>query len=273
MNQSHNRGRKQLFIQLESTGGLAPAAPTQTSPAGGGFHAATRERRRVPAGKGKVPFAKMAQIVGAIVLMTGAGAAGYYGRAFHEKPVTSLSRGALPAIEYFVSGQSFSEVEEAKTLLQASVERMIQEIRDRSGVGGSPRGCKVSGRDSSQDQETRQMVSDLERRIAEFKGTVYELALVREYLWLLSREEQPERFLEVYLSALYPHPTDELVGLFADKALRASRFLGREPEVLKAFEYVNTIPFEFAGKRGILAVLEGARRAAPTAPSVSQHAS
>ena len=57
----------------------------------------------------------------------------------------------------------------------------------------------------------------------------------------MTREEEPERFLEVYLSVLYPHPTDELVGLFADKALRASRFLGREPEVLKAFEYVISI--------------------------------
>lgn len=167
----------------------------------------------------------------------------------------SLPRGALPAVEYFVSSQSFSEVEEAKTLLQALAERVIQEMRDRTSVGRSRWNISDPGRDPLEEREFLRVASDLQQSIAEFKGTAHELALVREYLWLLSWKNQPERFLEVYLSTLYPHPTDDLVGLFADKALRAGRLLGREPEVLKAFDYVNSIPLEFAGKGRILAAL------------------
>jgi hypothetical protein len=78
--------------------------------------------------------------------------------------------------------------------------------------------------------------------------------------------------LEVYLSALYPHPTEGLVGLFAERALGVSRILGREPEVLKALEYASNIPLEFEGKGRILAAMEGARWVAQTARLESKRA-
>jgi hypothetical protein len=232
-----------------------PAPPNLTPPADGLARAPFESGGCAAGAKRRILDAGMGRILAMLLLAALAGVSGYYVRAFREQVVTKLYPGAMPGLEYFVRGQSFSELEEAKTLLQASADRFAKEMRERSGVGESR---WRSGKPAN-DAENRQLADDFQRHLAVFKGSEHELTLLKEYLWLLCREEQPERFLDLYLPALYAHPTDGLVGLFADRALRTGRSLGRETEVLKAFQFVNSIPLDFEGKHLILAALDRAR--------------
>ena len=89
----------------------------------------------------------------------------------------------------------------------------------------------------------------------------------QEMLWLLWRESQYGRFVEVYLNALYQHPTAGLVGRFAGKALHSSQLVGREKDMMKAFQQVTSIPLDFEPKRQVMAAVEATSLVAQSSPS------
>lgn len=192
-----------------------------------------------------------------LLLAVAAGSVGYYLHAFRENSTTSLSVQRVAALDYYVSWESFSEVDEAKALLQAAATQIIQDLREQPGVGVFQ---VHTGPPSQKEEEERQLnraLTDLKERIEEFKGTEQELYLVQELLWILWREARHEDFVENYLRVLYQHPCHVLVGHFADKALLSSQGIGREQEIVKAFRHVTSIPLDFRARHQVRSVLNG----------------
>ena len=246
-------------ITLECLPALDGASPlaVAASPAG----QVARARARKFEGRG------IHALLGALLLAFMAGGFGYYLRAFAERTVSTLATQEIPAVGYFVSTQSFSEIAEAKALLEASAQQIIQELRERPGAGVLRVNTRANSRSDGIDLPFTRAVRDLESRIEEFKGTAQELDLSQEMLWLLWRESQYDRFVEVYLNALYQHPTAGLVGRFAGKALHSSQLVGREKDMMKAFQQVTSIPLDFEPKRQVMAAVEATSLVAQSSPS------
>lgn len=216
----------------------------------------TTARQTFRLGASKLESRGVHALLAAVLLGCVAGGFGYYLRAFGEPTISTLAAREIPSVGYFVSTLTFSEVAEAKALLEASAEQIIQELRERPGAGVARVNASVIPRGEGSNSPYTRAVRDLESSIAEFKGTAQEIVLSQEMLWLLWRESQYDRFVEVYLNTLYEHPTAGLVGRFAGKALQSSRIVGREEEMLKAFRQVTSIPTEFVSKRQVIAALE-----------------
>jgi len=206
-------------------------------------------------------------LLGAIVLAFAAGGFGYYLHAFRENSISSLSGRSIAALDYYVSWESFSEVDEAKALLQASAVQIIQEMREQPGLGVYQ--VKIGSASRHNIQLTR-VIGNLEQKIEEFKGTQQELLLVQELLWILWREGKHNQLVEVYLSVSYQHPTQVLVGHFADKALRSSQMIGREQDLIKAFQHITDIPLDFRAKWQVKSVMEGNNLVAQAMPPSSK---
>lgn len=68
---------------------------------------------------------------------------------------------------------------------------------------------------------------------------------------MLKREGNYHRWLDVYLAALYAHPTNPLVGDFALRALDLSQRCRRETEVRRAFQFVQDMPLDFEAKQRV----------------------
>lgn len=204
-------------------------------------------------------------LLGAILLAFASGGFGYYLHAFRENTTSALSVRRIAALDYYVSWDSFSEVDEAKALLQASATQIIQELREQPGVGVFEVNAGSISQNQGNDLQLTQALRNLEQRIEEFNGTQQELLLVQELLWILWRESRYGQFMDVYLRAIYMHPTHDLVGHFADKALHISQRLGREQEMMKAFRHVTMIPLDFRAKRRVWSILEGINLVAQTA--------
>jgi hypothetical protein len=195
--------------------------------------------------------ARLQLILGALFLTILAGAVGYYRGALRESSAARVSFQDVCSLDYFISWKSFSEIDGAKALLQAAAEQIIQAMQTRLVVGIVPV--------SNVTKEIKAIhfgkaIGTMDREIEYFKGSAQELLLVKELLSLLHREGNYNRWLEVYLKALYEHPTDELVGECADQALHTSKLLERELEVRKAFQHVCDIPFDFEAKQKVLRV-------------------
>jgi hypothetical protein len=200
-----------------------------------------------------------------------AGGFGYYLHAFRENSTTTISAQRIAGFDYYVSWESFSEVDEAKALLQASATQFIQDLRERPGVGVFKVNNGTASHSQGKNNQLTRAIQDLEQRISEFKGTQQELLLVQELLWVLWREDQYDRMIDAYLRVIYMHPTHILVGHFADKVLQSSQRVGREQEVMKAFRHVLNNPLDFEAKQQIRSVTDGinlvAQAASPTSKS------
>jgi hypothetical protein len=183
-------------------------------------------------------------------------------RSLAPGPTVSSTRGEVPRLEYFASANSFSEVEQVRTQLQALARRCLYQVQIRQAdalrarlPAGSP------GGDTERTSITG-LVQEFEERIREFQGTGEEPLLVRGLLLLLASDGAYERWLEVYLDFLYRRPTEELVGRLAREALTAGRATGRLAEVSAGLRHVVDIPVEFPGKREVRAALASAILAA-----------
>jgi hypothetical protein len=199
----------------------------------------------------KVTHFWMRRTIGAFLLALVAGAGGYYLHAFRADSVSTLPRQGVQAMECYFAWDSFSEVEEAKSLLKAAARQFIEELRTRPVVGVFTGAVDRPSTPEAKAAGFTKAVRAMEQTIAEFKDTEEELILVKEFLWLLQREENYDRWLDVYLAALYRHPTHPLVGDFAVRALHFSQVSGRETEVWRAFQHLNNIPLDFEAKRQV----------------------
>jgi hypothetical protein len=161
----------------------------------------------------------------------------------------TMRQAQLVPLDYFLEPKSFSEIESTKAVLDALAAQSISDARIRSSSVTS--GPRSQGRAAA----VLDAVTELDQRIAEFKGTEQELLLVREQLIRLHQAKLYDRWLDVYLTALYERPTHSLVGMEARRALVIAKEVGREMDVIAGLQHVRSIPFPFESKRLIEAAL------------------
>lgn len=186
-----------------------------------------------------------------LLLAAAVGCAGYYLGLTREQRESYRPAAARTRLDDFVSAESFSEVEQARAVLEALASQyikraqtlIVQELGGRGAASGDPAaraGRPILG-----------AIEMLEEAMVEFKGTGHEFELVKILLFALKREQLYDRWLDVYLETLYEHPTAPILGLMADDAVLVSRAVEREGEVAAGLRYVNDLPLDFLAKSRI----------------------
>jgi hypothetical protein len=161
--------------------------------------------------------------------------------------------GTLPPLDYLVPAESFSHVENTKRNLDALCVRLRLEVQLQILTND---GLIATNRRSSPGAHRwEDPIRDLERGMHEFQGTDRELFVAQDLLFVLKKAERYERWMEVYLKALYEQPTHPVVASFAREALVIGRLIGREQEVLAGLNHLRAIPFDFENKALVEAVL------------------
>ena len=197
---------------------------------------------------------KTLQLAIAMLLVLTAGGSGYFLRGLHDNPLTMLPT-SLPELDFFISEQSFSEVANAKALLQALSERYISEVRVLRYLDGTQSSSEVPSPFPADQEPLSVTIDVLQKGVEAFEGTGQELEVAYDLLLTLKSAGQYDRWLEVYLRALYEHPTHGLVEVFARDAVSIGRAVGRESEVVRGFRHLSDIPIEFKAKQRVQQLL------------------
>jgi hypothetical protein len=194
---------------------------------------------------------KSRSLIPSVLVAVLAASAGYWAHELRDNHAGRLLAHEMPPLEAFVSDQSFSEVETAKATLQALCTRYrVESQQQRSRLLQTAR--KAGGAPIAQTSPSyAPAIPWLRRGIEEFRHTGQELVLMQDLLLVLAHEGQGNEWLDMYLEALYRQPTADVVGQFAQTAVRFGRALKRSPEVSDAFQHVALIPLEFAAKQQV----------------------
>ncbi len=150
-------------------------------------------------------------------------------------------------LDYFISDDSFSEVHNAKAVLTGLSRKFLTELRSRAWIEAQENRADPHN-PGKNTVSAPGLILALERGIDEFKGTEHELRLIPDLLRALKANGLRDRWLEIYLTALYTHPTDEVVLTFAREAVQMGTRTGRQDEVADALRHVCTIPITFPSK-------------------------
>lgn len=137
------------------------------------------------------------------------------------------------------SPESFSEVQAIKAELIRLRMEYVESLRSTVGNAGGAEAVPQLGTDPA-------TVHRLECLIQEFSGTEESLAMTHLLLAILRRKEQWDRWMDVYLEAVYRHPTTPMVTYEKDRARQIARHAGREEELDRAFRYLAQIPSHIA---------------------------
>jgi len=186
-----------------------------------------------------------------VLLPVVAGWVGYYLGAMREMSVTYMPRGATVALDHLVSAESFSEVEHARAVLDALAVRYVENAQCLIAQEVMSRNANSGVRKPGAERPILAAIRMLDEAIPEFRGTGVELRLLRPLLLALKQERFHDRWLDVYLDALYLHPTHELVGVLADEAVAISQAAGREQELAVGFRCLSGIPLDLLAKSRI----------------------
>lgn len=198
---------------------------------------------------------KIKQLSCTILLSGLAAVAGYYSGALRQGTALFCAAETKFSLDDFYAPQSFSEVENAKALLTALSEQFVAGIHIertasyRKALLVNHTGIPVA------EPHLLEVIKKFDRGVAEFKGTEQELVLVEPFLTVLKKAKLYDRWTEVYLNALYQHPTHAMIGRLAAEALQVSQAAGRQGEVLDGFEHVSSIPVKFGVQAQVRAEL------------------
>lgn len=200
---------------------------------------------------------KIPMVLRTLLLMAATGTAAFGLRGLTPARTLTSPLAEVPPLEYFASAKSFSEVEQARTQLQALSRRYLFAVQVRQGeLLRASRASGGSGMSAAAARD-RQTVQELEAAIQEFRGTGEEPGLTHGLLICLAGERDYERWIDLYLDLLYRCPTEEVVGVLANAAVTAGQATGRLDEVLDGFRHVSSIPFDFEAKRRVQTALAG----------------
>lgn len=183
-----------------------------------------------------------------VLLPVVAGWVGYYAGAMREPTLSFLPKDATVALNYRVTADSFSEVAQARAVLDALADRYVEDAQMMIVRDGMKRPAIHEDQGASTERWLSAAIRMLEEAVVEFEGSSEELQLLPTLLGALKREQRPDRWLDVYLQALYEHPTHQVIGRLAQEALMVGRNVGREAEVTTALRFVTAIPLEFDSK-------------------------
>lgn len=173
------------------------------------------------------------------------GSVGYYAGVMRETSATHLPRGAAVALDFLVSAKSFSEVEHARAVLDALAARYVENAQGLIAQELMSRTANFGIEPSRSRRPIVAAIKMLDEAIPEFRGTGVELRLLEPLLYALKQEGFYDRWLDVYLDALYRHPTHEMLSSLADEAVVISQAVGRERELTTGLRYVSGIPADF----------------------------
>lgn len=176
---------------------------------------------------------------------------GYYVGVMRESSDAPMPRGTTVALDYLVSAQSFSEVEHARAVLDALATRYAQNAERLIVREYMSRHPNFGVRLSNSERPTVAAINLLEEALPEFRGTEAELQLLQPFLYALKAERFYDRWLDVYLEALYRHPTHKWVSSLSEEAVVISQAVGREKEVAAGLWYLTRVPQNISTKSRI----------------------
>lgn len=176
------------------------------------------------------------------------GGVGYYVGILREPGAVQLPKDGAVALEQLVSTKSFSEVEQARAVLDALAERYVENAQGLIVQEIMSRNPNFGIRQSKLERPMIAAIRMLDEALPEFRGTGAELRLLQPLLYALKDQRLYDRWLDVYLDALYRQPTHEMVSSLADDAGLISQAVGRESELAAGLRYVNDIPLNFPAK-------------------------
>jgi tetratricopeptide (TPR) repeat protein len=197
-------------------------------------------------------------LVSTILLAVGAGGlSGYFLRA--QKAESSLVVSVQDVInaEYLAPPDTFSRIKNTRNALDSLSTRV------QIGISDALMAYKQNPRNNESEKKKAEQV--LERAIQageaamqEFEGTGQQLGITHLFLRVLREAGQFNRWLEVYTSALYIHPTDLALCHLAGDAVKISRAAGQQQQVIEALRYALAFPADFAGRAEVQAALTSA---------------
>lgn len=193
---------------------------------------------------------KALKLAALLVLALTVGGSGYFLRGLREHEVLALPT-SLPELDLFINEQSFSEVENAKALLEALSKRYVTEVRIRRHLDSTQASPGEYAPSPMNQPSLSGALDELEKGVELFEGTGQEMEVAADLLRALKHARQYDRWLALYLQALYQHPTHELDGDFADDAVKISQAIGHAGEVFNAFRHLSNIPFDFGTKQRV----------------------
>ena len=183
------------------------------------------------------------------------GCVGYYVGVTRETDVTHTPRDAMAALDYLVSAKSFSEIEHARAALEALAARYAEKAQGLITGEVMSRNPNFGIRQSSSERPIVAAIKMLDEALPEFRGTGVEFRLLQPLLFALKQERLYDRWLDVYLDALYRQPTHEMVSSLAGDAVAISQAVGRERELTTGLRYASDIPPNFPSKSRIDSVV------------------
>jgi hypothetical protein len=188
------------------------------------------------------PVMKLKRIALLFLVSAVTGWVGYYVGVMWESSATHMPRGATVSLDYLASAKSFSEVEHARAVLDALAVRYVENAQGLIAQELMSRTANFGIEPSRSERPMLTAIKMLDEAIPEFRGTGVELRLLQPLLYALKQERLYDRWLDVYLDALYRHPAHEMVSALAEEAVVISRAAGRERELNSGLRYVGGIP-------------------------------
>lgn len=155
------------------------------------------------------------------------------------------------SVEYLLSEESFSEIENAKAWLEALATQSIIEARRRSAA-------ETQGHPYSDVPSVARALEEISARAEEFRGTAQEFRLRNEQFILLEKSGRRSEWLDVYLDLLYTYPTHSFCAEWGARALRIAGELHRTRELKEGWRHAAGIPRQFESKAVLRELLEEA---------------
>lgn len=176
---------------------------------------------------------------------------GYYIGVMREAGDTQMTRGAMAGLDHLASAKSFSEVEQARAVLEALAMQYVENAQSLITREIMSRNANFEIRPSSSERPMVAAIKMLDEALPEFQGTGLELRLLQPLLYALKQERLYDRWLDLYLDALYRHPTHEVVSSLSEEAVTISQSVGRERELTSGLWYLAGMPVNFPAKSRI----------------------
>ena len=192
-----------------------------------------------------------------LLALASGGVGGYLLRAPRADGSLVLSSRDTMREEYLAPPDSFSKVQNTKNALDALSVQWRIGIMDALWAYD-----RLPKKSESERRKAQRVLEDViltgEAAVQEFEGTEQQLEVVHGLLLALRKAGQFDRWTEVYLRALYGHPTDPVVSRLANDAVKIGQLAGKQDRVLEALGYVSAMPAAFPGKAEVEMALNSA---------------
>jgi hypothetical protein len=197
-------------------------------------------------------------VLSIVLLSFGAGGlCGYVFRLHSTDSSLVLSAKDVLTDEYVTSPDTFSRVKNTRNALDSLSTQVALGITESLvAYDRLPRTSESEKKKAQQVLE--RAIHAGESAMKEFEGTEQQLTITRVFLSALREAAEFHRWIQVYTTAFYAHPTDGALCHLAGDAIKISQAAGQQRQVIEALRYALAFPAEFAGRAEIQAALTSA---------------